>query len=101
MGSRGSDMGSLDARQKRWIEGQVGARRESSCLWLGGISGGGCWLYGDTEWQIKHSQTDSGGRVVGISGFGLILLGRVVEEAKGEETASGDEPAVILRWEVR
>lgn len=47
---------------------------------------------------MKHSHTDSSGKVVGMLGFGLIL--DRVEEAKGEEKAKGDEPAVILR-EVR
>lgn len=50
---------------------------------------------------MKHSQTDSGGSVVGISAFGLILDGRVCAVAKGDDAARGDEPAVILRGVVR
>jgi hypothetical protein len=46
---------------------------------------------------MKHSQTDSGGRVVGISGFALILAGRTDTCASGDDVARGDEPAVILR----
>jgi hypothetical protein len=50
---------------------------------------------------MKHSHTDSGGRVVGISALGLILDGRVCAVAKGDDAARGDEPAVILRGVVR
>lgn len=50
---------------------------------------------------MKHSHTDSGGRVVGISALGLILVGRVCPVAKGDDAARGDEPAVILRGVVR